>query len=97
MAVALYFAPKALSVAQYDEVSQRLGAAGVMPPAGILSHCTFAAGPGGLHIFEIWENTEAFEAFAATLMPILGELGIDVGRPMVTPVNSYFATATDQG
>jgi len=92
MAVALYFAPKALSIAQYEEVSQRLGAAGVMPPAGILSHTTFAAGPGGLHLFEVWESTEAFEAFSATLMPILAELGIDVGRPMVTPVHSFMTT-----
>jgi hypothetical protein len=92
MAVALYFAPRSLSTAQYEEVTARLGAAGVMPPAGCQSHCAFAAGPGGLHVFEVWESAEAFQAFAATLMPILAEVGVEVGQPLVTPVHNFFTT-----
>ena len=87
MPIATYFAPRSLSAAQYDEVIKRLDAAGASAPAGRTFHCSFSAGPS-LHVFEIWESPEAFEAFGATLMPILSEVGIDPGRPLVTPVHN---------
>lgn len=34
--------------------------------------------PEGLAVLDVWESMEAFEAFGATLMPILAEAGINV-------------------
>jgi hypothetical protein len=39
-------------------------------------------------VFDIWESQEAFEAFGATLLPILSGLGVDPGQPMVAPVHN---------
>ncbi|HUR75418.1 MAG TPA: hypothetical protein VMZ00_14150 [Sporichthya sp.] len=82
-----YFAPKSLSPAQYDDIQKGLAAAGAATPAGRTYHCAFAAGPN-LHVLDVWDSTEAFDSFGATLMPILNELGIDPGQPLVTPVHN---------
>ena len=39
-------------------------------------------------MFDVWESQEAFEAFGATLLPIMGELGVDPGQPSVAPVRN---------
>lgn len=39
--------------------------------------------PEALMVFDIWDSPEAFEAFGVTLMPILAEVGVDPGEPMV--------------
>jgi hypothetical protein len=39
-------------------------------------------------VFDIWESQEKFEAFGATLVPILSGLGVDSGEPMVARVHN---------
>jgi hypothetical protein len=39
-------------------------------------------------VFDIWESQEQFEAFGATLMPIMGAAGVDPGEPMVATVHN---------
>ena len=36
---------------------------------------------GNLHVSEIWDSREQFEAFGAQLMPILGDVGIEFSGP----------------
>ena len=43
---------------------------------------------GLIQVFDIWESQESFEAFGATLVPIMTELGADPGQPMVAPVHN---------
>lgn len=43
---------------------------------------------GKINVFDVWESQEAFDAFGATLMPILGELGVDPGTPVTMPVHN---------
>ena len=43
---------------------------------------------GKINVFDVWESQEAFEAFGATLMPILTELGVDPGTPAVMPAHN---------
>ena len=43
---------------------------------------------GKINVFDVWESQEAFDAFGATLMPILTELGVDPGAPMAMPVHN---------
>ena len=39
-------------------------------------------------VYEIWDSPESFEKFGETLMPILGEIGIDPGQPEVMPLHN---------
>jgi len=39
-------------------------------------------------VFDIWESQEAFEAFGASLGPIMAGLGADPGEPMVARVHN---------
>jgi hypothetical protein len=87
MALGIYFAPPSMSTEQYDDVIRRLEAAGAGAPEGRTYHCAFVLG-GGVHVFDVWDTQEAFDAFGRTLMPILGELGVDPGEPTVAPVHN---------
>lgn len=54
---------------------------------GLISH---AAGPvdGGWRVTDVWESPEAFESFAATLAPIISDLGFGHVQPQVTPAHN---------
>jgi hypothetical protein len=43
---------------------------------------------GLIQVFDVWDSQESFEAFGATLLPIMAELGSDPGQPMVAPVHN---------
>jgi hypothetical protein len=87
MAIAVYFHPQSMNAAQYDEVIRRLDAAGAGRPAGRTHHSCFGTGDS-LMVYDVWESQEAFDAFGATLMPILESIGLDPGTPDVMPIHS---------
>lgn len=87
MAVGYYFHPESMSADQYDRVIRRLEEEGAGSPPGRSYHCSFEVG-NGLHVFDVWESEEQFAEFGKTLMPILGEEGIDPGEPDVAPVHN---------
>jgi hypothetical protein len=74
-------------VEKYDEAIVRLDAAGAAAPPGRSYHVALEA-DGKINVFDVWESQEAFDAFGATLMPILSELGVDPGAPMAMPVHN---------
>jgi hypothetical protein len=41
-----------------------------------------------MQVDPVWDSQEHFDAFAARLMPILAELGIDRGQPEVPEVHN---------
>ncbi|HEV2361996.1 MAG TPA: hypothetical protein VGS21_09870 [Acidimicrobiales bacterium] len=88
MPIAAYFHPKGMTLETYYEIHRRLSSAGagLAEEPGRLHHSCFGA-DGDLMVYDIWESPEAFEAFGARLMPILGELGVEVGPPDVMPVH----------
>lgn len=87
MAIAVYFHPDSMSAAKYDEIIKKLEAAGAAKPAGRLHHSAF--GPAeSLMVYDIWASQEDFEKFGETLMPILGDSGVDPGTPDVMPVHN---------
>ncbi len=43
---------------------------------------------GEIQVFDIWESQADFEAFGSTLIPILGELGVELKEPMVATVHN---------
>jgi hypothetical protein len=87
MAIGIYFHPESMSADQYDEVMRRLDAAGAANPAGRLHHSSFGA-PESLSVYDVWDSQESFDKFGETLMPILGEIGLDPGQPDVVPVHN---------
>ena len=85
MALGFYFASGSFTPDQYDQALTRLEAAGAGAPKGRTHHVALQTG-GQIQIFDVWESQEDFEAFGVTLIPILTELGVDPGTPMVAPV-----------
>lgn len=86
MSIVVRFKPASLTVAQYDESVRRLSDAG-FPPDGMEFHVCFGQ-DGDLHVSEIWDSREQFQAFGARLMPILAEIGIVPGEPTVFDVHN---------
>ena len=87
MAIAVYFHPESMGASQYDEIINKLDAAGAGKPAGRVHHSCF--GPAEkLMVYDVWDSQESFDAFGQTLMPILGEVGVDPGTPDVMPVHN---------
>ena len=87
MAISVYINPVSATAAQYDEIIRRLDAAGAGKPAGRLYHACFGTGDK-LQVFDIWESQQAFDKFGETMVPIVQEVGIDLGQPMVEPVHN---------
>ncbi|WP_380281213.1 hypothetical protein [Kitasatospora purpeofusca] len=90
MAIIVVFDLPGVTREQYEESVDRLtGGTGLnrpedWPVRGLLLH---AAGPlpddGGWHVTDVWESREAFEHFAAVLMPILREVGMATAPPLI--------------
>jgi hypothetical protein len=81
------FAPPSLTAEQYDEVVGRLEEEGASPADGLDYEIAFGSGDQ-LKVSLVWDSQEQFEAFAARLMPILEEFGINPGEPEVFEVHN---------
>jgi len=87
MALGFYFTPSSFTPSAYDDAISRLDAAGAGAPAGRLYHVAMES-DGLIQVFDVWDSQESFEAFGATLLPIMAEVGADPGQPMVSPVHN---------
>ena len=79
--------PSALTAAQYDEAVGKLEAQGNWPPDGIDYHVCFSAN-GTLHVSEIWDSQEQFEAFGEPMTPVLNEVGIHPAEPTFIEIHN---------
>ena len=72
---------------KYDETVSRLQSDGQpFPPDGLKYHVAFGS-DGNFRVSEIWESREKFDAFAQRLMPVLGDVGIELtGDPEIIDV-----------
>ena len=86
MAIGVYFTHSNFPSNKYQEALSQLEAAGAGAPRQLL-HVALEA-DGKINVFDIWESQAAFDAFGATLMPILTGLGVDPGTPMVAQVHN---------
>jgi len=87
VSVLIRFAPASLTEEQYDSAVRRLTEEGVFPADGLDYEICFGSGDK-LRVSQVWDSQEQLEAFAARLMPILAELGINPGEPEVVPVHN---------
>jgi len=85
MALGVYFTPSSFTPARYDDALKRLEDAGAAAPAGRLYHVAMES-DGLIQVFDVWESEESFQAFGATLMPIMADIGADPGQPQISPV-----------
>jgi hypothetical protein len=87
MALGMYFTPSSFTPEVYDDVIERLEAAGVGSPRGRLYHVALEA-DGHIQVFDVWDSEESFHAFGETLVPMMTELGADPGQPQISPVHN---------
>jgi hypothetical protein len=87
MAIGIYFGQGDFPADKYDEAIGRLEAAGAGAPDGRSYHVALEV-DGKINVFDVWESQEAFDAFGATLLPILTELGVDPGAPVAMTVHN---------
>jgi len=80
MALIIHFTPKGLDEKKYAETLRRLQAAGAGAPAGRLHHTCYGD-KTALKVTDVFDTAANFETFGKVLIPILVELGVDVGRP----------------
>ncbi len=76
-----------MTVAKYDQCIKKLEVAGQGSLKGRLYHVCYDD-PADLHVTDVWDTMENFQAFGETLMPILQEIGVDPGQPKVNLVNN---------
>jgi hypothetical protein len=87
MALIVHFAPKGMDQKKYAEVLRRLEKAGAGTPPGRLHHTCYGD-RSALRVTDVYDTPQSFEAFGQTLVPILTDLGIDVGQPEVIEVHN---------
>ena len=87
MALGFYITGKGFTQDRYDTTLVQLQEAGAGAPAGRLSHVALET-DGEIQVFDVWESQEAFDAFGATLLPILAAAGIEMNEPMVARVHN---------
>jgi hypothetical protein len=87
MAIGMYFTPTGFTKDKYDAAIEKLQEAGVGSPAGRTYHVALET-PDGIAVYDTWESQDQFDAFGATLLPILAELGVDPGQPVVMPAHN---------
>ena len=87
MALGFYFTHGGFTPAKYDEVIKKLEAAGAGVPKGRSFHVALESN-GEIQVFDVWNSQEEFDAFGATLLPILAGQGIELNDPMVARVHN---------
>jgi hypothetical protein len=85
MALGYYFVHEGFSPEKYDTAIKELEAAGAGSPKGRTYHFALESN-NTIQVFDIWESQEEFEAFGATLIPILTKLGVQLGEPMAANI-----------
>ena len=87
MALIIQFTPKGMDDKKYAEILRRLDAAGAGAPAGRLHHTCYGD-KSALRVTDVFDTKDNFDAFGKVLVPILSEMGVDVGRPDVVEVHN---------
>ncbi len=83
------FAPKSVTLTQYNEVVRRLEQTNAGDPTGRLYHNWYSQADH-LQVTEIWESRESFERFHKIREPILRQMGLNAREFVAVPV--YQAT-----
>ena len=87
MALGFYFVHGGFTPEKYDTVIKELDAAGAGSPKGRSLHVALESN-GEIQVFDVWNSQEEFEAFGATLLPILAAQEVTLNEPMVATIHN---------
>ncbi len=87
MTLIIHFEPKNMSADIYAELMRRLHAAGASAPKGRLYHASYGP-PEQLRVVDVWDSADSFQAFGATLVPMLASLGVTLPEPRIETVTN---------
>jgi hypothetical protein len=76
VSILVRYQPTGLTRQQYDEVTRRIE--GSWPPDGLDLHVLFGT-EGELRVSEIWDSEDKWRGFADKLVPVLKEVGVQMG------------------
>jgi hypothetical protein len=83
MSIVVNFPAANISTEQYAEIRRELEQASAWPADGCLVHLSFG-GENDIHVSEVWESREKFDAFGAKLGPIFESAGVELdGQPEI--------------
>ncbi len=85
MTIGVYFNPPSMNEEQYRAIRRLEEERGAGSTRGRLYHVCFGK-ESNLQVFDVWDSQESFDAFGQVLMPLLSEIGLDPGTPMIEPV-----------
>jgi len=86
VAIIAIFEVEGATAAKYEEVIRRLTDMGLRVPDGQLYHVCYGD-PERLQVIDVFENQAKLDAFGASLMPILQELGITASADVADVYN----------
>ena len=90
--IVVHFDAKGMTTAQYDQILVELKKVMSFPPPGQISHVCYKT-DDGLKVIDVWESSEAFAAMGEKLMPILQNLGVNTGPPIIYPLYNLLKTS----
>lgn len=84
-----------ITAQQYDALNERLQKEGPQFFTGCLGHVA-VVDDGGVHVTDIWESSEAMEAFMTRMMPFAQELGLPTPEnpPRIATAHNYWVPGT---
>ena len=94
MAIIALFEVEGSTASRYDEVIRRLTAIGQRVPDGQLYHVCYGD-QQRLQVIDVFESPAKLDAFGATLMPILDEMGITAKATVLDVHNIIDAVGGD--
>lgn len=86
--IVVQFDAKGMTADQYDQILVELKKITVYPPPGNIIHVAYKT-DDGLKVVDVWESAETFGAFGEKLVPILKNLGINTGPPIIYNLYNY--------
>ena len=88
MPIAVRIVPHKMSKAEYEEVIQELQKRGNGDPDGRVLHTSYGD-DDEVHMFEVWESREQFDAHHLKLMDVLDGAGVDAGLVEVSELQGH--------
>jgi len=87
MSFVFNFSPSGFPLDKYNEVIKQLNDAGAGAPKGRSYHVCYGD-PKSVHVTDVWDSMEDFQAFGQTLLPIMHAAGADPGQPEIQEVHN---------
>jgi hypothetical protein len=81
------FCARGIHAGEVRQRDQATGSSRSGQSQGRTYHCALESN-GAIQVFDVWESQQDFDAFGATLIPILTELGVELKDPMIATVHN---------